>query len=1521
MSAILVKSYAGQAESYFEKELGNTRESYYSEEEIQIGQWTGIGAEILGLSGEIKQEDFSKLSNGINPKTDERFRRQVLTRTREVDGKVTAVKGIAGWDMVISAPKSVSIVALIGKDSRVRAVHNEAVSVALDKAERQAQANNGGGRKEQTDNLVIGRFSHDSARPSRSGFVAPQLHDHCFIMNVTQRKDGVLKPLESLELHRSQYYIKSVYYAELADRLQNLGYSIEIDKETEAPEIVGISKKYREACSQRRADILALAKEAGKNYRQLGLVNRREKIFDQDLIREQHAGIDGLFDFQAKRLVESVKGNPNPVKDDSEKAKEAKASVSFALAKVSKRDAVFEPRRILLEANRRGIGKTNVTAIEDELENYKNDEKVKIVQLRDGRDVAYLSSDEKVEDELPDHIKIVQPKQTLEAEVSAEGFSDNASEFVHKEFLDLSAEQQTAVKEIIKAKAGVTTLEGRAGVEKTRTLSIVREIAKNANYEVVGLAPTNGAAQELEKIDIESVSLQKVLASKNEQREQKKFFIVDESSFVSSRQMDKFLREAVKENDRVLFVGDTRQNVGVEAGKPFARIQRDQLTSGTKIETIRRQTKKSDRETVKKLSEENIRKAIEEMNERGQIVEIKDRDDRHQAIVEAFTAEPDKTIVIAPRNTDRQEINSKIHTALIDAGQIKSQETEISILRPRNELTGVERESAGAYQEGDIISYRRGSKVNEIPAKSLAKVVKTDRDQNLLTVELGRGEDKKQITYDPKRLRGVSVFQEDQIKISEGDRLQFRTPFEAKRTKIANGTVGEVKKITSKEITLITGKNTTVKLDTNEPHAIDYGYAIKSHSSRGKTIERVLIHADTNESKNILNEKMAYVAISRGRDEIKIYTDNAEKLPGKLARNVEKSEISQIKAETIEQVPQIVTEKVEEIPQEIKAEPIPQIDEIQTKPEIEKTESRSEAVEDQEKAQIEELTESTVSVNAVSENKEEPKTAKIDTQAPPVDVAETEPPKDQRDLILDILQIVRDNLDKQDILPEPQTWKNFADYVINEMPDKQANVSHERLLTFLQEDLPESEKIDISGKTELKAIHAILTTASETQRDQLIENAFADGVEKPSITKVEFIEVKESIVKDTTKSTPKIETENLVTAKDLFSESADKEKPQISTTVNISEKGIAPAQKTRDFAGIDHEKIEKVITATNDFAKARELFANNTTSQTPKVRDFEKLDREDLIKELVAVLRDESQNMKETSFEYKHERRLTKYYRLLVNREPTERQLDKISSINERLNEPLPAPKNYIEANILMLDNMTEEKKTTSHHKRINGVIEIVEREVSEKTETFENYGNSVQDDPFGRKDIYFIEEMYQQKASSPEGKSYYEFMREMEERGFINPQKDSRLLTPEQIQQDFFQLGIANALQEQMKTSLDEQGIKLKPLEQRIINKTIDGWGTKPPTDFEINKVQEFSQISGSEITPETKLEAQAYLSNQMEDREFDERSSSLASKASERAKEIELAKEEIERERQAELEREAEMEMDDDRDYGYEM
>ena len=70
----------------------------------------------------------------------------------------------------------------------------------------------------------------------------------------------------------------------------------------------------------------------------------------------------------------------------------------------------------------------------------------------------------------------------------------------------------------------------------------------------------------------------------------------------------------------------------------------------------------------------------------------------------------------------------------------------------------------------------------------------------------------------------------------------------------------------------------------------DAGYAMTSHSSQGQTADRVLIHVDTElGAKDLLNSRVAYVSVSRGRYDAQIYTNNAATLGQELSRDVSHS--------------------------------------------------------------------------------------------------------------------------------------------------------------------------------------------------------------------------------------------------------------------------------------------------------------------------------------------------------------------------------------------------------------------------------------------------------------------------------------------------------------------------------------------------------------------------------------------------------------------------------------------------------
>ncbi len=224
---------AGKAGQYFAKD------DYYLSEK---GEWQGVGADTLGLSGEIVPQDFQALMGGTDAKTGE-----VLN-----PGK--GDKHRAAIDVTFSAPKSVSIMAIA--DPEVKAAHEAAVSKTLAFIERnnaQTREVDSVGRRQtvNTGNLAIAKFNHIVSRE-----LDPQLHTHSVIANLTRKEDGSWKSLHNDTLFKDQKPLGRIYRNELALELRSLGYGIEItDRDQTFFEIKGVSSELIQGFSTRREQI------------------------------------------------------------------------------------------------------------------------------------------------------------------------------------------------------------------------------------------------------------------------------------------------------------------------------------------------------------------------------------------------------------------------------------------------------------------------------------------------------------------------------------------------------------------------------------------------------------------------------------------------------------------------------------------------------------------------------------------------------------------------------------------------------------------------------------------------------------------------------------------------------------------------------------------------------------------------------------------------------------------------------------------------------------------------------------------------------------------------------------------------------------------------------------------------------------------------------------------------------------------------------------------------------------------
>jgi hypothetical protein len=282
-------------------------------------------------------------------------------------------------------------------------------------------------------------------------------------------------------------------------------------------------------------------------------------------------------------------------------------------------------------------------------------------------------------------------------------------------------------------------------------------------------------------------------------------------------------------------------------------------------------------------------------------------------------------LVVSPDNRSRIEINQAIHMELQAKGVVGKEEHQTKVLVPRQDLTGADRMWAARYSEGDVLRYSRSSHETGIPKGEYARVIQVDAPNNRLTVEMKDGTEK---SYDPRRQQGVSVYREQERAFSTGDRVQLTAP--VSEMKLANRELGTVERIAEGRMSVKMDGGREVQLDpVKHPH-LDHGYAVTSHSSQGQTADRVLINVDTElGAKDLLNNRMAYVAVSRGAYDAQLFTDSREKLGSALGHDVShtSAHAPEVKQDQIAKVPEQAVAPKQEIivEQKVVAEPIEKV--------------------------------------------------------------------------------------------------------------------------------------------------------------------------------------------------------------------------------------------------------------------------------------------------------------------------------------------------------------------------------------------------------------------------------------------------------------------------------------------------------------------------------------------------------------------------------------------------------------------
>ncbi|MCC7005048.1 MAG: relaxase domain-containing protein, partial [Ottowia sp.] len=515
----MISAYAipsgGAAASYHDKAFAQdgaskTADNYYVNESASA-MWQGKGAEILGIKNTaVKREDFINFLDGKirNPANGEI--QDLADNSRGADRR-------AGWDFTISAPKSVSIVGLVGGDQRVIDAHIRANAAAMMWIEEHASLirvkdSLGKNVKELAGNLLWATVQHETSRANEPG-----LHNHNVIAAVVydskRKKWRSLTNDELLKLRADGDY---VYKGVLAKDLREAGYELRYEKNGRDFEIVGLTSEQIETYSTRSSQIDDALRKRGYEpetaswaARQAAALDTRSKKDELprevlhevwlEKAKEVALDLDSIVTKSKERVagfsIESI------AQTKALDRKEALAAVSWAVAHLSEREQSFTVPA--LEAAAVKFARGDIADVKSAIASHlKNDLIVDRKQIQSG--ARWLTTHKGINSEmcLRENIlagknngrAVLTSKKEFQAEVKA--FEAKKTAETGQKF-KLSDEQVNAAKNILMHEDMYQGIQGEAGTGKTAALAMVREVATKKGWHVMGIATAASAAREL----------------------------------------------------------------------------------------------------------------------------------------------------------------------------------------------------------------------------------------------------------------------------------------------------------------------------------------------------------------------------------------------------------------------------------------------------------------------------------------------------------------------------------------------------------------------------------------------------------------------------------------------------------------------------------------------------------------------------------------------------------------------------------------------------------------------------------------------------------------------------------------------------------------------------------------------------------------------------------------------------------------------------------------------------------------
>lgn len=851
---LTIRAMTGGA-GYAQRHLQHS--DYYDEHRRVQGEWQGRGAELLGLRGNVAAEQFEAVREGLHPETGEFLRPRHSADRTNGDGSEQS-KARSLYDLTFSAPKSVSVQAMVGGDERLIAAHDKAVRQALTEAENHAGARvrlNGANENRTTGNWIVATYRHDTSRE-----LDPQLHTHAVAANLTyDGVEGRWKALQASGLYERRAYLTEVYRNALAQEVRGLGYEIEQRRDSRGRdlgfEIRGVSDELLERYSQRSAQRDAAIEEFKEQH--------GRKPTDNEvavLVRESRA--DKLTEIATEQVRHQQQARLSPEESHAldrlrgasleqsrnfpQELSSAVDSLQHAKDHLFERRSVVSDHELLTEALRYGRGRVDLNQLRGTLE----------IEQSQGTMIH-------AGDRLATHESLDREQRMIT--IVNHGINQYARlggthEFHPSE--SLRDEQKRAVQQVLDSRDFAMNLRGAAGTGKTVTLQEIDRGLHDSGCEVTAVAPTRSAVEELQRVGFrDALTVSRLLEDQTAQSALRgRVLVVDEAAMISGRQMEGILRLAEQHMARVVFSGDTRQIQSVEASDALRVLEGESQMKSVALTGVQRQTHAQYRDAIQTLRQAP-EQGFEKLERLGAVHEVPFVE-RGRAVADLYrdmSADPSRRVlVVAPTHEEIGRVTRAIRNDLSERGHL-GQSVKMDRYVPM-QWTEAQKRDLSNYREGQVLVVHRAARGMEKHESLTVSGV----DSDTVVARNARGEER---SFTSAQTRSFSVHERQSIDVAPGDRLMLTANRRDAGLRATNGELVTVRGIESGRIQLEDGRT----LPANY-HQFDHGYAITAHRSQGKTVDSVILSADA------MKQELFYVGASRGRSEIAIVTSDREQL-------------------------------------------------------------------------------------------------------------------------------------------------------------------------------------------------------------------------------------------------------------------------------------------------------------------------------------------------------------------------------------------------------------------------------------------------------------------------------------------------------------------------------------------------------------------------------------------------------------------------------------------------------------------